>query len=220
MKPSVLGLKNNREVKKMGGEENKNLKNLICAAIVGLALLAGGVREADADIVEFPLACEGQYNSGEWWETDFDLGVTFTEISHVYIDWSGEITAGLATDPMRLGPQPFPEDVGLSAWLGSAPFWRHTSVYGGVATYPEPEVFDFRSEFELGSMPWSELFDGQGTIGISYTELIGPYLTYVEFGFVVLNEATLVVDGTPVPEPATFLLLILGGLVLLRKRRG
>ena len=34
---------------------------------------------------------------------DFDLGVTFTEISNIYIDWSGRITAELVgADP------PFP----------------------------------------------------------------------------------------------------------------
>ena len=30
-----------------------------------------------------------------YWQKDFDLGVTFSEISHVSIDWSGGITAGL-----------------------------------------------------------------------------------------------------------------------------
>ncbi|MGB2809249.1 MAG: PEP-CTERM sorting domain-containing protein [Sedimentisphaerales bacterium] len=189
------------------------------AAISSLVVLLV-ITGADAAIVELPLACEGRYdvNSGSW-EMDFDLGVTFTDISHVYIDWSGEITAGLAFDHTRPGPQPFPEDIGLSAWLVSASFWRHTNVYGGAALYPEPEVFDFKSEFEVGSMPWSELFDGQGTIMIGYTQLVGPYLTYVEFGFVDLSSATLVVEGTPVPEPATIIFLVLGVLGLCTGRR-
>jgi len=38
MKQSVLGLDINREVKKMGGEENKILKSVVCAALVTLVL--------------------------------------------------------------------------------------------------------------------------------------------------------------------------------------
>ncbi len=180
-------------------------------AAISVLVVLFGITGVDAAIVELPLTCEGRYDfNSPYWTTDFGLGVTFTEISHVYIDWSGEITAGLAVDPMRPGPQPFPEDVGLSAGLGRAPFWRHTGFYGGAALYPEPEVFDFKSEFELGSMPWSELFDGQCRIEINYVAVIGPYLTFVESGFVDLSSATLVVEGTPVPEPATILLLALG----------
>ncbi|MHC4633209.1 MAG: PEP-CTERM sorting domain-containing protein [Planctomycetota bacterium] len=150
---------------------------------------------------------------------DFDLGVTFTDISHVYIDWSGEIMAGLAVDPMRPGPQPFPLDVGLLASLGRNPGSRITDVYGGEATYPEPEGFDSRSEFELSwSTTWSDLLDGQGTIAIDYTVLGGPYVAYVESGFVDLSSVTLVVEGTPVPEPAT-LFLVAFGAVMMRKKR-
>jgi hypothetical protein len=188
------------------------------AVISGLVVLLS-ITAVNADIVELPLDCEGRYDvdSGPW-EMGFDLGVTFTEITNVYIDWSGEIMAGLATDPMRPGPQPFPCDVGLLAYLGHNPYARLTEVYGGEATYPEPEGFNYLSEFELlGSTTWSDLLDGQGTIEIGHVVLGGPYLAYVEFGFVDLSSATLVVEGTPVPEPATVYLFILGW-VLLRKR--
>ena len=183
---------------------------------ISVLVVLFGITAANAAIVELPLGAEGRYdvNSGSW-EMDFDLGVTFTEISHVYIDWSGEIMAGLAVDPMRPGPQPFPLDVGISAYLGANPWPRLAAVYGGEATYPEPEGFDFQSEFALPGAPiWSDLLDGQGTIEIGHVVLGGPYLIYVEFGFVVLNEATLVVEGTPVPEPATIIFLALGVLGL------
>ena len=90
---------------------------------------------------------------------------------------------------------------------------------GGEATYPEPEGFDSRTEFELlGQTTWSDLLDGQGWIGIGYTELGGPYIIYVEFGFVDLASATLVVEGTIVPEPATIVLLV-AGIIGVRARK-
>ena len=52
---------------------------------------AGNVR---ATIVELPLDCAGTYCIGYSWEADFDLGVEFTDISSVSIEWSGEITGG------------------------------------------------------------------------------------------------------------------------------
>jgi hypothetical protein len=189
------------------------------AAISVLVVLLS-ITGADAAIVELPLAAEGRYdvNSGPW-EMDFDLGVTFTEISYVYIDWSGEITAGLAVDPMRPGPQPFPLDVGISAYLGANPWPRLAAVYGGEATYPEPEGFDLQSEFGLpGATTWSDLLDGQGTIKIGHVVLGGPYLAYAEFGFVDLSSATLIVEGTIVPEPATLFLLALGAVMMRKKR--
>ena len=172
--------------------------------IVAAVLLGAGV--AGADIVELPLACEGVYDFNQpYWTTDFDLGVTFTEISNVYIDWSGEITSGLAIYYSD-HDAPFPMNVGIYAAMG---YLRITEVWGGGATYPDPEPFDSLSEIPPGTSAWSDLLDGRGTITIGYTQpiILG---TYVEYGSVVLNDATLVVDGVVVPEPATFLLLIIG----------
>jgi hypothetical protein len=173
---------------------------------------------ANADIVELTLDCTGVYDFNTApWSTNFDLGVSFTEISHVYIDWAGDITGGLA---VQAGSDPFPMVVGTSASLGKNPGARITSVWGGEVTYPDPEAFDVQSEFELlGGSTWSDLLDGQGTISIYYEEVIILDGWYVEHGSVDLTGATLVVDGTIVPEPSALLLLAAGAVYVRAKHR-
>jgi len=185
------------------------MRKTIIAGVVGI-MLFGGLPLANADIVELPLAAAGTYDlDASYWTSDFDFGITFTSISNVYIDWSGGITGGKAilySDPEN----PFPKEVGLTAYLEKASNWTYTSVWGGASTYPVPELFDLRSPFDPGRMPWSALLDGQGTIIIQYEEVIMADGTYVEHGSVALSGATLVFDGVPVPEPATVLLLSAG----------
>jgi hypothetical protein len=177
-----------------------------------MALILGFARIARADIVELPLAATGIYDHDTpQWTSDFDLGVTLTEISNVYIDWSGEIIAGLAIkyDPQTFEPsEPFPMDVGIYAFLGSNPYPRVTDVWGGPLTYPAPELFDRVSELELlGTTTWSDLLDGKGRIVIGYEEAIMLYGHYIGHGSITLNNATLIVEGVIVPEPASILLL-------------
>jgi hypothetical protein len=126
------------------------------------------------------------------------------------MDWSGGITAGLAINYSNPN-EPFPEEVGIGASLGGSPYPRFAQVWGGEATYPAPELFDSLSEFELlGNTTWSDILDGQGTIRIQYKELILLDGRIVDHGFVILNAATLVVEGAIVPEPATIVLFAAG----------
>ena len=83
---------------------------LLSAAVI---LLFGNSLPANVTI-ELTLDCAGDYSLGDTWSANFNLGVTFSDISHVYIDWEGEITAGRAiyyTKP----DEPFPQRVGLFA---------------------------------------------------------------------------------------------------------
>jgi hypothetical protein len=183
-----------------------------------VSLLAVGC-VAKADIVEFPLDCAGVYDFNTApWSTDFDLGISFTDISDVYVDWQGEIIAALVAEYSN-PDDPFPIDVGIGAYLEGPPFTRSTSVWRGAATYPDPEAFDQLSEIPSGTTAWADLLDGQGTVWIYYKEAVVSEGWYVEHGSADLASATLVVDGTVVPEPATLLLFGLGAILLRSSRR-
>lgn len=198
--------------------------------IAGICIMAVFVLPADAAIVHLDLltlGCQTTYDPDSTeWTADFDLGITFSQISHVYIDWSGEIIGGLGQKyDLQSGEpvgDPFPLPSGIYAYMGSNPYLRNADMFGGVATYPNPEFFDQLSEIELlVPSTWSDLLDGTGKIYIGYQEtILWDNEHYIEHGSVTLDKAVLVVDGTVVPEPASISLLALGGIgIRLRKLR-
>ncbi len=114
------------------------MRNKIIIWLVALIFVFGGTSRAEnVQLDLFGLGMPAGFNmNSPYWQTNFDLGVTFTQISHVYIDWSGAITGGLAV--YYRGQQPFPLDVGVYAGLGFNPDLRITEIWGGAASYPSP----------------------------------------------------------------------------------
>lgn len=195
-------------------------KYFVCLPFIVL-LASGSFQFAQAELVELDLlslGCPTTLNYDQsGWTYNFDLGVQFLDIQHVYMDWEGEITAGLVKSNYL--PDPYPEDVGLGAHIENPPDWRYTIIWAGESTYPNPEPFDELSEFVEGYLPLSELYDGRGFLGVDYMEYIILDGYYIEDGNIELTELKLVVDGTVVPEPGTFILFCLGtGIFITRKR--
>jgi hypothetical protein len=193
----------------------KNERKAVIAAVFFLVFIPLAYAET-VQLDLFSVGCPSLFDPNHYWSSDIDLGVQFSQIDSVYIDWAGEITGGLAVD-YNDPENPYPMDVKIGSYFESAPDWRHVSVWGGSLTYPNPEPFDNLSEFIYGSMPWSELYDGQVKISIEYGRAIMLNGTYVEDGFVTLTDATLEVEGTVVPEPSTILLLTAGIFIARRK---
>jgi hypothetical protein len=188
---------------------------------IALALLVLGVAGITrADTVELPLNCAGTYDvNTPPWTTDFDLGVTFSEISHVYIDWSGEMTAGLDEWMGNYNVAMVGFDAVL---LGAYPNIQVASIRGGVSTYPAPAPFDVQTEFWLWEPGiWDNLLDGKDTIRIDFISFAGviPEANVISLGSALLNDSTLVVEGTIIPEPATILLFGLNGFLLSRTQK-
>jgi len=189
------------------------MRKIVAISVLVVLLSITG---ADADIVELPLGAEGRYDvdSGSW-EMDFDLGVTFAEISNVYIDWSGTITAelvGIIGFPDRGGPLDA-QFVAILYELDPHNYFARAEVQGGVATYPDPDPFALQSAFT--NEGWSTFLDGRGSVSIQVVQLARPAVAYtIEYPSGQLDSATLVFEGTLVPEPMSILLLTLGIVIV------
>ena len=183
-----------------------------------VAIMLAVVTGAWGDVIELPLNCAGTYDiNTSAWTYNFDLGVTFSEVSHVYIDWSGGITGGTAIY-LNGSPNPVPVNGTLEAYIDMP--LQTVWISGGAVTYPNPEPFDVQSAFRLGfNGNWNNLLDGQGNITINYPQpMTIPEVFPVDYGSAVLNDATLVVEGTVVPEPSTFVLLGFGLAQIIRRK--
>jgi hypothetical protein len=194
------------------------MRKFIMGRVGVIVLMLAGLSAGDT--IELPLNCAGFYDvNTSPWTMDFDLGVTFSEISHVYIDWSGEINAGLYQDSVN--PEPVPFNGRLDAYFGNylPPGIAGAAVGGGMSTYPGSEQFAMRSEFVLFAPTWDFLLDGKEIVTIDYPLLLS-WVHVIDYGSAVLNDATLVVEGTIIPEPNTLILLGLGFLSIRQWRTG
>ena len=113
-------------------------------------------------MVEVPLDCAGHYEWFDTWTGQFDLGLEFSQIDNVYVDWSGEITAELA-EGFSGGELLRNAEFLLEPYEGDIVFGS-ALVRAGKATYPDPEPFDEQTGFDY--LDLSRLLDGQGEVKI------------------------------------------------------
>lgn len=187
------------------------MKTAIITVVIAITLL-GASSLAEADIFELPLAAEGEYDFQDTWTTEFDLGVTFTEISNVYIDWSGTITGQEILNDGTIDAQ----FVATLYELDPHDYFARAYVQAGAATYPEPEPFELQSVFTSEDL--SLLLDGQSSIEIWFGDISHPS-DPLGLPSGALASATLEIEGTIVPEPGTIFFLAIGIVCVRAKHR-
>ena len=191
------------------------MKKMFLLLMVLLLIMA---QSALADMRTYPLNCAGTYdeNSGAWIH-NFDLGVAFTEITQVSIQWSGKMEAATVSLPNPPRSEYWDAIILASLFFDSG--YASAKAEAGAVEYPDTEEFDCDSVFTgLSADEAADLLDGTGQIQIEYEELVLLEGSYAIHGEVLLNDAVLVVDGVIVPEPICATLLLIGATALLRKR--
>jgi hypothetical protein len=187
----------------------KSLKNIV---IMGIVLVLGTTKINEADIFQYVLDVEGSYGLFDSQIVEVDLGVSFLTITDISVAWSGEITGELST----WGGDEYPSNGVFSLVLyetdPDVDSLAHTSIGGGLATYPEPEPFDLVQK--LRNNGWDTFLDGVAVAKISFNrgDRIGDFVVIPSSG--VLDSAELIVEGTVIPEPATILFFSTGSMLM------
>jgi hypothetical protein len=193
----------------------KNERKAITAAVVFCLFISSAYAET-VQLDLFSIGCPNLFSHNDSWTSNIDIGVQFSQIDSVYMDWAGGITAGLAIDyddPCN----PFPMDVGIKAYFPS-PISISATLWGGEPNYPNPEPFDIQTDFGLSPFDtWDPFLDGSASFSLYYTELVLLNSVYIEHGSIDLTKANLVVEGVIVPDPSTLILFGLSA-IFMRKR--
>jgi hypothetical protein len=141
----------------------------------------------------------------------FDLGMSFQSIQDVRLETTGIFTPGVDRDPF----DPFSGK--LIVWnvqievCMEPPQGLWTVYVGGYdGSYTDNQSFQQRS-----GATWDFLLDGKAEIIAQLTGYYPPQP--VTLPTASISTAYLIVEGTPVPEPCTLMLLGLGAVILRKK---
>jgi hypothetical protein len=161
-----------------------------------------------ADIYQIPLDVDGYYEIFQVVDFNIDLGTELIQIHNVRFNCIGDISA---IDAPGLFECTF--------FAGTAK-WQH--AYTDVIFSPSFTPFTCNNIPFVSSndATWDFLLDGNasGYVGLITSAMFFPENPPDEI-YGHIYSASLTIDATPVPEPATLLLLALGAFALKRNHR-
>lgn len=143
----------------------------------------------------------------------FDFGMSFESIQDVRLETTGVLTPGVDWDPFdHSNGKLIVWDVQIEVCMEPPQglWFLFVGPYDG--SYTDNQLFQ-----QMGGATWDFLLDGKAEI----TAQLAGYYPYqpVTMPTASISTAYLVVEGTPVPEPASVVMLIAGAWFL-RKRAG
>ena len=189
------------------------------STILSLVIILNLSQLTKATIVEYPLnGLIGSYSSYDKQIINVDLGVTFSDISNISIDWSGDITAELTFSQFPLPDgrtYVTPGSFLISLYKTSIvdDTFAQTFNDGGVDTYPYPESFVLVQDFS--DYGWTYFYDGVAKLEISFSGGSSFPESYpLEEASGNIDTAILIIYGTVIPEPSSLLIISIGALLI------
>ena len=186
----------------------------LLSALMAIVALSGVTR---ADVFEVPLPT-GEYYFKQRQPFSLDLGTELAEIRSVRVHAEGSIVAPLAGPYGLEGTRPINGTFAFGLFRdGQQSATSVTSSLAGRATYPDPEPFAEIVPFGQ-NQSWQFLLDGKADGFVQFVH--GDLITGAAGdGRGILSTATLIIDATPIPEPAGLLPLGAATLWALARRR-
>lgn len=143
------------ETGEMRGIEMSTQKTLSVLSLI--TVITCVCTNAGAGIIQldlFSLGCPTVFSSNSpSWQTDLNLGVTFSQISKVYINWSGTIVAEKVY-PSATPETTLPVNGKFIVRLDGA---NANYISAGAATYPSPESFESQTQLNFESYVPNEI---------------------------------------------------------------
>lgn len=171
------------------------------------------------------------FSPAEGREASFDFSQQFSQIDSVWIEVEAKVAA-LQFDSCGtfFDPQPCVHEVfllGFYARLDKEGSPRLGTVFSDGLSFSEdshaPEGYGVDTAiFNNPLVGWDFLLDGEGSLILYWNGLLGDPDEIVQNVILPSGEifsARLIIDGTPIPEPSTAL-LVASGLLLMPRIRG
>ncbi len=167
-------------------------------------------------------------------EASFDFGQQFAEIERVSIEIEARVVAEqFDACGTTSNPQPCVRRVNLLGFFTlvdeeDKPFLGSISTALSVSDDPHATeatgtgIGEFTDPFDLNPFGWDILLDGEGSVTPFWDALFpapGLVIQNFEEGSGEILGARLIIEGTPIPEPSTAMLLGVGMLLLSGTKR-
>lgn len=183
---------------------------LLAVPVLAVLLTAGSLQAVTYTV---PLCTNRPFTTAAM-DFSLDLGTALSSVQSVSFQYDGNITAGRYSDGTPYNSK------FIAGFYNSGAIYT-SSPYAGAATWPNPEPLSGIVPMpDSGGASWTFLLDGQATGYVQLSNVMWwdgtPPPLNNPSGY--MNSASLIIEATPVPEPAGLVLLAAAAFMLNRRR--